>query len=71
MKATETIYCENKTLTVYFETLETDETKAFFSYFIDGTEVKDWGKLLSKYQRIFDAMVDNLCEGYNVIKWSY
>lgn len=71
MKATETIQYEGKLLGVYLETSTTDERKAHISYFIDGTEITDWSKLVTRYQRILTALADNLCEGYNVIKWSY
>ena len=71
MKATETIQCEGKLLGVYLETSTADERKAHISYFIDGIEVTDWSKIANRYQRILTALADNLCEGMNVIKWSY
>jgi len=71
MKATETIQYEGKLLGVYLETSTADERKAHISYFIDGTEITDWSKLVTRYQRILTALADNLCEGLNVIKWSY
>ena len=40
-------------------------------YFIDGYEVKEWGKVVKRYQRILTALADNLCEGLAVQKWSY
>lgn len=70
MKAIETINYEGKTLAVLVETHE-DETKGYVSYFIDGMQLTDWSKLVTRYQRIFSAIADNLCEGLAVTKWSY
>jgi hypothetical protein len=71
MKAIETVSYEGKTIAVLVETMPDDETKAYVHYFIDGTEIKDWGKIVKRYQRILTALADNLCEGMAVIKWSY
>jgi hypothetical protein len=71
MKAIDIINYEGKTLAVLVETQGNDETKGFVSYFIDGMQLTDWSKLVSRYQRIFSAMADNLCEGLAVTKWSY
>ena len=71
MKAIEMINYEGKCLSVYVETMPGDETKGYVSYFIDGIQITDWGKLVKRYQRIFTALADNLCEGMTLIKWSY
>lgn len=71
MKATETISYEGKLLAVLVETLPEDDKKACVSYFIDGNEITDWGKLVKRYQRILAALADNLCEGLALTKWNY
>lgn len=71
MKAIEMINYEGKCLSVYVETMPEDDSKGYVSYFIDGIEIKDWSKLVKRYQRILTALADNLCEGLAVLKWSY
>jgi len=71
MKAVEMINYEGKRLSVLVETMPEDETKGYVSYFIDGIQITDWGKLVKRYQRILTALSDNLCEGMALTKWSY
>lgn len=71
MKAIETIIHDGKIFTVLVETQANDHTKGFVYYFIDGMQLTDWSKLITRYQRIFTVMADNLCEGFAVEKWSY
>ena len=71
MKAVEMINYEGKHLSVLVETMPEDETKGYVSYFIDGIQITDWGKLVKRYQRILTALADNLCEGMALTKWSY
>ncbi len=71
MKAIEMISYEGKTLSIMVETMPDDDKKGYVSYFIDGYEVKEWGKVVKRYQRILTALADNLCEGLAVQKWSY
>ena len=71
MKAIEMISYEGKRLSVLVETLPDNDTKGYVSYFVDGIQITDWGKLVKRYQRILTALADNLCEGLAVTKWSY
>jgi tetrahydromethanopterin S-methyltransferase subunit F len=48
-----------------------DDTKGYVNYFIEGSQITDWSKLITRYQRLFTTLADNLCEGLAVIKWSY
>ena len=71
MKAIEIIETEGKRLGVLVETKGNDETKGYVSYFIDGLEITDFSKLVTRYQRLFNTMADNLCKGLAVTKYSY
>ena len=73
MKAIENLITDNRTFTVLVQTNDNlmDETKGFVSYFINGDEIGDFDKILPRYQRLFNLMADNLCEGLAVIKYSY
>jgi tetrahydromethanopterin S-methyltransferase subunit F len=71
MKTLETILYENKTFAVLVETMPDDDTKGYVSYFIEGSQITDCSKLITRYQRLFTTLADNLCEGLAVIKWSY
>jgi hypothetical protein len=70
MKALEIISYEGKTLSVFVET-KYDDNKGWVSYFIDGLEITDFDKILKRYQRIFEALADNICEGLQIEKHSY
>lgn len=69
MRAIEKCTYQNTDLMVLIE--ETEGNKAIVSYFINGKEVKEWAKIVSCYQTLLTAMVDNYCKDYNLIKWSY
>jgi hypothetical protein len=71
MKAIEIINYENKRLGVLVETKEDSDTKGYVSYFIDGIEITDWSKLVKRYQLMFTALADNICDGLGLQKWSY
>jgi hypothetical protein len=71
MKAIETVQYEGKVLGVLVETKPQDETKGYVSYFIDGIEITDWGRIAPRYRRILTALADNLCEVFCLTKWSY
>lgn len=71
MKAIEIINYDGKRLSILVETLPESDTKGYVSYFVDGIEITDWSKLVKRYQRILEALSDNLCEGLGLVKWSY
>ena len=71
MKALEMINYDGKILAVLVETKPEDDTKGYVSYFINGIEITDWSRLVKRYQVMFTALADNLCEGLAVQKWSY
>ena len=62
---------DGKILAVLVETKPEDDTKGYVSYFINGIEITDWSRLVKRYQVMFTALADNLCEGLAVQKWSY
>lgn len=68
MKATEIIQYEGKVLGVLVETQPNDETKGYVTYFIDGYEITDWGRVVPRYRRILTALADNICEGLCLTK---
>lgn len=69
MTAIETINYEGRTLAVLVQ--EQQPGKGYVQYYIDGIEVTDWGKIVTRYQRILSALADNLCETTGLAKWSY
>jgi len=71
MKSIETIQYMGTQLGVLVETFPEDESKGAVSYYIDGNEVKEWGKIVKPYTRILSAMADNVCEYMGVKKFSY
>lgn len=71
MRSIETIQYMGKQLSVFVESFPDDESKGAVSYYIDGIEIKDWGKLSKPYARILSAMADNVCEYMGVKKFSY
>ena len=71
MKAVEIMDYEGKRFAVLVETMPEDDTKGYVSYFIDGNQITDWSRLVKRYQVMFTALADNLCEGLAVTKWSY
>lgn len=71
MKSIETIQYMGTQLGVLVETFPEDESKGAVSYYIDGNEVKDWGKIVKPYARILSAMADNVCEYMGVKKFIY
>lgn len=68
MRATEIIQYEGKLLGVLVETQPNDETKGYVTYFIEGIEITDWGRIVPRYRRILTALADNLCELYRLTK---
>lgn len=71
MKAIETLTYQGKVFAVLVETKQDDEVNGYIHYFIDGTEITDYSRLLKTYQRMFTVMADNLCQGHGLIKYSY
>lgn len=68
MKALEIMNYDGKGFAVLVETKPEDETKGYVSYFINGIEITDWSKLVKRYQIMFTALADNLCEGLHIQK---
>lgn len=48
-----------------------EENKAEAEYFINGKEVKIWKNIRPDFQTMLMAMLNQYCEDYNLIKWSY
>lgn len=74
MKTVESLIYQGVTLTILVtieEVPDAEKDKAFVEYFINGYQVKDWGKIKAVYQQIFTAMADEECNKLSAVKWSY
>lgn len=71
MKALEIMNYDGKMFAVLVETKPKDDTKGYLSYFIDGNEITNFSRLVKRYQVMFTALSDTICDGLDLQKFSY
>jgi len=48
-----------------------ENNRAFASYFLNGIEVTEWGKIKPIYQDVFKALFRDYCEKNKLLLWGY
>lgn len=69
MTTVETIYFRGVALAVLVKV--DDDSKATCTYFIDGNEIADWGRIKPVFQDLLTALADEICRNYKATKWIY
>lgn len=69
MTTVETIHYRGVTLAVLVKV--DDDSKATCTYFIDGNEIADWGRIKPVFQDLLTALADEICRNYKATKWIY
>lgn len=69
MKTIETVFYNNHNLSIFITA--NDKKQATAEYFIDGIEVTDFSKTRSTFVALFNALFDDYCKCYDLIKWNY
>ena len=65
----ETIIYMGYNLSVLITEIENDNAQV--EYFINGMQIKDWGKVKPDFQALFTALSDIVCKTLCLTKWSY
>lgn len=59
----------NDNLIVLIE--EKEEGRAYVDYFLNNTIVTDWALLTKEQRSGFTILADEICDQFNLLKWSY
>jgi hypothetical protein len=55
----------------YTEPNDSRDNLIHASYFINGMEITEWKNIKPGFQNLLSAMLNQYCEDYELIKWSY